>query len=348
MSRILLHLDHRRNSSLLAELLGGRHEPIVSDGHSMFDGKFDLCVLDHFALNRLGDRLRSRKEEEKSAFLPFLLITSRENVGQLARHLWKGLDEVIVSPVQKIEVLARVESLLNTRRLSLELQRRNENLEGFINAMTHDLRAPLRTITGFAEALAEDYPECLDETGKDHVRRIRTSASEMWRLIDALVEFSRLNRNEPVLGTVRPEKLIGEAIASLKERPEARGAEIEVTGECTSVKADATLLRTAIDNILSNAIKYVAPGTTPKISIRCSALHGLCRIEFRDNGIGIAPENRQRIFTPFVRLHGVEEYPGLGLGLPSASKVIEMMGGRLRLDSSSELGSAFSIELGCA
>ena len=348
MSRILLHLDHRRNTSLLADLLARRHEAIVSNSHSMLDEEFDLCVLDHFALNRIGNKLRSRKEAEKSAFLPFLLITSRDNVGKLAQHLWKGLDEVIVSPVQKIEVLARVESLLNARRLSLELKRRNENLEAFINSMTHDLRAPLRTISGFADALSEDYLDCLDETGRDYVRRIRSSTGDMWRLIDALVEFSRLNRNEPVLRTVKPEKLIVEAVASLKERLEAKDAQIEIVGECAAVKADPALLRTAIDNILSNAIKYVAPGTLPKVTIHCSALHGLCRIEFRDNGIGIAPENRERIFTPFVRLHGIEEYPGLGLGLPSASKVLDMMSGRLQLDSSSEHGSTFSIELGCA
>lgn len=345
MSRVLLHLDHKENSNLLAEWLGKRYEVILPDGHLPLDAHFDLCVLDTAALDRLGNQLRARKDAEKSVFLPFLLITSRQNVDSVAQQLWYGLDDVLLAPVEKVELQARVESLLSARRLSLELKLRNEDLESFVDAMTHELRAPLRSITGFADALIEDHVERLDPKGREFVERIRGATGQMWNLIDSLLAFSRVGRREAILQDIGLERAIEESLERIHDHVQSAHARVVMRRPLPVVKADSTLLQIALDNILSNAIKFVAPGVEPSIEISCVKAGGVCRLRIQDNGIGIDPDNQRRIFTPFVRLHGVESYPGLGLGLSAARKVVEMMGGRLELQSAPEKGSSFYIEL---
>lgn len=345
MNRILLNLDHRENSSLLAEWLGKRYHVILPDGHLALDTSFDLCVLDNSALDRVGNQLRTRKEAEKSVFLPFLLITPRQKVDSVAQHLWNGLDDVLLAPVEKVELQARVESLLAARRLSLELKLRNEDLESFIDAMTHDLRAPLRSITGFADALAEDYVEQLEPKGREFLQRIRGAADQMWKLIDSLLAFSRVGRREAILQDLDLERAIAASLENMRDAISSARARIYIARPLPVVKADPTLLQIALDNILSNAIKFVPPGAEPSIAISCVKAGVTCRLCIEDNGIGIEPENRRRVFTPFVRLHGVESYPGLGLGLSAARKVVEMMGGRMELESTPGKGSSFYIEL---
>lgn len=345
MNRILLHLDHKENCSLLAEWLGKRYEIKLPDGHLPLDTAFDLCVLDNSALDRLGNQLRARKEAEKSVFLPFLLITPRQNVDSVAHHLWNGLDDVLLAPVEKLELQARVESLLAARRLSLELKLRNEDLESFIDAMTHDLRAPLRSITGFADALEEDHVEHLDPKGREFLERIRGAAGQMWKLIDSLLAFSRVGRREAILQDLDLERAIAASLENIKDALSSAHARIHIARPLPVVKADPILLQIALDNVLSNAIKFVTPGVEPAVEISCVKAGVTCRLRIQDNGIGIEPDNRHRVFTPFVRLHGVETYPGLGLGLSAARKVVEMMGGRMELESTPGKGSSFYIEL---
>jgi signal transduction histidine kinase len=255
------------------------------------------------------------------------------------------LDDVLLAPVEKVELQARVESLLSARRLSLELKLRNEDLESFVDAMAHDLRAPLRSISGFADALAEDHGEQLDPRGKEFIERIRGATGQMWNLIDSLLAFSRVARREAVLQNLDLERAIEDSLERMKDHIQSTHAQVHIRRPLSVVKADSTLLQIALDNVLSNAIKFVSPGVEPSIEISCVKAGGTCGLRIQDNGIGIDPDDQRRIFTPFVRLHGVESYPGLGLGLSAARKVVEMMGGRMELQSARGKGSSFYIEL---
>ncbi len=120
MSRILLLLDHRGNRQLLIEALSPRYEVIVAESDNFLDSAFDLGIVDGIALDRLWDRIQTRKKAELPAFLPFLFVTARQDIGMATRHLWKSIDELILSPIEKIELQARIEMLLQTRRLSCE------------------------------------------------------------------------------------------------------------------------------------------------------------------------------------------------------------------------------------
>jgi len=156
MSRILLLLDHATNRRLLAEALGVRHEIITAEADDALDLAFDLCVVDGPALDRLWERVRARRAAEEPHFLPFLLVVSRQDVGMATRHLWQTVDELIFSPVEKLELLARVENLLNARRLSAELERRVAERTAMLHASETRLRAILDTEPECVELLAAD------------------------------------------------------------------------------------------------------------------------------------------------------------------------------------------------
>ncbi len=277
--------------------------------------------------------------------LPILLTTSRQNLAVFTGPLVKLVDEVVLTPVEKVELSARVEMLLRARRLSLELRLQKDDLEAFIHAMTHDLRAPLRTVTGFAEAMAEDQSSRLDALGKHHLDRIQAAVRQMWELIESLAEFSRIGRKAIKLRVIELRDLIGDCLAELQEEIAASHADIRVAEGLGCAEADAALLKIAVCNLISNGIKYVAPGVTPHLEISTRQAGNKVQLLFHDNGIGLKADDQQRIFTPFVRLHGVEDYPGLGLGLSATRKVIEIIGGRTGVASEPGEGSTFWIEL---
>jgi signal transduction histidine kinase len=124
-----------------------------------------------------------------------------------------------------------------------------------------------------------------------------------------------------------------------------RDAQIKVKGKPRVIQADPTLLKIALTNLLSNALKFVPEGVKPEITVSASVKHDLCRIEIDDNGIGISKEDQLRIFLPFVRIYSERDFPGIGLGLPSVRKAVELMGGRVGVESKPGKGSRFWIEL---
>jgi len=340
VSRILLLLENRENCRLLADLLGRRHELSTRPQFG-----FDLAIVDRPSLRKHSAFLQTRKAEEDPVLLPVLLAVNRDHFRVFTGPVLKLVDEVVMTPVEKVELSARVEMLLRARRLSLELRLRKDDLEAFIHAMTHDLRAPLRTVTGFAEAMVEDQSARLDEAGKHQLDRIQGAVRQMWELIESLVEFSRIGRKAIKLRAVNLDGLVREAVEELHADVEARHAKVTTTGALGEVEGDPALLKIAICNLISNGIKYVPKDVAPAVEISVRRDDKAVLLLFRDNGIGMKPEDQERIFTPFVRLHGVEDYPGVGLGLAAARKVVEIMGGQTGVTSKLGEGSTFWIEL---
>jgi signal transduction histidine kinase len=342
MSRILLLVEHRQNRRLLADWLGRSYQVEVPEDDGALQDPFDLAILDGPALDRLWDQVRIRKQTEEPLFLPVLLLMSSQGVDLVTRHLWRTIDEVVLRPIEKVELQARVEILLRARRLSVALHRRHVDQEAFLHAMTHELRAPLRAITGFAEELETLSPP--NEEARHCLRRINTAAAQARDIITSLLEYGRLGydmveRRRIALGSV-----IASCLRHLQAEIQAREARITVQGDRVVCSADPTLLKLALTNLLANALTFVAPGESPRITVTAAVARDVGRIEVTDNGIGIAPEDQARLFTPFMRLHGVEEYPGIGLGLATVRKVVELMGGRVGVSSAPGEGSTFWIE----
>jgi signal transduction histidine kinase len=340
MSRILTLLDNAANARVLATLLKPGHEVVSTPADDV-----DLAIVDPASAHRYAELLSTRKRAEDPVFFPVLLVTSRRHAGVFGGPLAALADEIVLTPVEKVELFARLEMLLRARRLSLELRLRKDDLEAFIHAMTHDLRAPLRTVSGFADAMSEDQGERLDASGRHQLDRIQSAVRQMWELIESLVEFSRIGRRAVKMKNVDLDLAVTTCVNEMRREIEMRGAEIEMRGQLGQAEADPSLLKIAICNLISNGIKYVAKDVIPHLEISALRGAGKVHVQFRDNGIGLREEDQQKIFTPFVRLHGEEDYPGLGLGLSATRKVIEIIGGQSGVISSPGQGSTFWIEL---
>jgi signal transduction histidine kinase len=340
VTRILTLLDNAANARVLHPLLATRHDVVSTPVDDA-----DLAIVDAASFNTHAEFLRLRKQSEDPVFFPVLLVTARQNAGIYSGPLASLADEIVLTPVEKVELFARVEMLLRARRLSLELRLRKDDLESFIHAMTHDLRAPLRTVSGFAEAIAEDQGERLDAAGRHQLDRIQTAVRQMWELIESLAEFSRIGRKALKMKTVDLDQAVKICLMEMRREIEMRGAEIETLGALGEAEADPSLLKIAICNLISNAIKYVEKDVAPHLEISALRGAGKVHLQFHDNGIGLREEDQAKIFTPFVRLHGEEDYPGLGLGLSATRKVIEIIGGQSGVYSTPGQGSTFWIEL---
>lgn len=226
-----------------------------------------------------------------------------------------------------------------------ELREVNDELEAFAYSISHDLRAPLRAMGGLSQALLEDYAERLDERGKEYAELIQSSAEHMDRLILDLLAYSRLSRERIELSPVQLDSAIKQALDQIQDDVRRTGAAIAVEKKLPTVIAHRQTLVQLIVNLISNAIKFVADGVVPNVRLRVESDGARARLWIEDNGIGIAPEYHERIFRVFERLHGIEAYPGTGIGLSIVRKGAERMNGRAGVESNGGEGSRFWLEL---
>lgn len=226
-----------------------------------------------------------------------------------------------------------------------QLQETSDQMEAFCYSISHDLRAPLRTIRGFSQAIIEDYASVLDGAGQDYLRRVMSGAEKMDSLIQDLLEYSRIGRSRLIFEEVNLETGVDKVLHQFDEEIELKHARVVIHKPLVSVRGHGPTLEQMLINLLSNALKFISPGVEPEIQIRTTETDRLVRIWVEDNGIGIAPENHLRIFGVFERLHGVEAYPGTGIGLAIVAKGAARMGGRAGVESGVGAGSRFWIEL---
>jgi signal transduction histidine kinase len=226
-----------------------------------------------------------------------------------------------------------------------DLQQTNEALEAFSYSVSHDLRAPLRGIAGLANALQEDYAGELDDTGQRFLTGMKDSAKRMDALIENLLAYSRLARRDFVAQPVDLREAFHDACNQVAADIQRTRAQIQLPSEYPVVVGNRVMLTQIVANLLSNAIKYVPPGKQPKVEVWTQQQDGKARVVFCDNGIGVAPQDQERIFAPFERLHGAERYSGSGIGLAIVKKGVERMNGRTGVESQVGKGSKFWIEL---
>ena len=190
-----------------------------------------------------------------------------------------------------------------------QLTEANAELEAFNYTISHDLRSPLRSMQGFAQALIEDCNEQLDDTGKGYTRRIMTSSQYMDTLLQDLLKYSRLSRTEMDRTTLNLDAVINEVVESLNREIEEKKATLEVHRPLAAVYANLSTLKQVLANLISNALKFTEPDRAPRIRIHTERHGGAVRIRVEDNGIGIAQEHQDKIFGLFERLHNVTRYP---------------------------------------
>lgn len=262
--------------------------------------------------------------------------------------LW--LDGVLFDITERKQIEEKLKKYRNhledlVERRTKELQKAIEELEAFSYSVSHDLRTPLRAMEGFSQALVEDYSDKLDAKGKEFTRRIRNAAQRMENLIHDLLEYSRLSISEIKLYPINLGSVVKRVLRKLEPEIKEKKARVTVEKSMPDVIAHDSILEQVVENLLTNALKFVAPGVKPKVRIWSEQRKERVKLWVEDNGIGISPEYHDKIFKVFERLHGVEKYSGTGIGLAIVRRCMEKLGGNVGLHSSLGKGSRFWIEL---
>ena len=308
--------------------------------------------LDGFGL------VRELRADPRTSSIPVILLSARAGEESAVQGLDAGSDDYLVKPFSARELLARVRThvaLSRARReWTAELERTNRSLEAvngeleaFSYSVSHDLRAPLRHVIGFAQLLEEHARETVDERGRQYLRTITKSANHMARLIDDLLAFSRLGRGELAKRRVDLNVLVHEVCTQVMEQEIATGRVVRwQIDDLNDVKADPALLRQVFVNLLSNALKYSATRVPTQIEVASRAeSDGSVVVLVRDNGVGFDMAYKDRLFGVFQRLHPADEYPGTGIGLANVKRIIHRHGGRVWAESEPDQGATFYFSL---
>ena len=234
-----------------------------------------------------------------------------------------------------------------------ELMETNKQLQAFVYTIAHDLRAPLRGMQAFSTLLLEEESAALSATGQEYARGISKSAHFMNTLLTDLLAFASISQQRMKLASVNLQSVVHEALSRLEQEIQEKKAVVEAVGPWPAVMAHEPTLSQVLFNLLSNALKFIAPGVPPRIRVRAEVVEApelhppgvpMVRVWVEDNGIGVAPQYQEQIFRVFIRLEGAA-YGGTGIGLAIVQKGIERMGGRVGVESALGQGSRFWFEL---
>lgn len=244
-----------------------------------------------------------------------------------------------------IDITERKRSEQELRKHAAALERKNEELDQFTSFASHDLQEPLRKMISFSELLIQDAGDALPDTAKQDLGFISDAALRMRTLVQDLLLFSRSGRSDLKRAPVSLNQCIESAMSELYTRIEESDAVIEYDN-LPSVHADTTLITQLFQNLIGNAIKYRSPDHRPMIRITATHESGKTLVCVQDNGIGVEMNFAERIFEPFKRIHGRDEYEGSGIGLAICRKIVERHDGRIWVEPAPDIGSIFKFTLG--
>lgn len=334
------------------------HGPVDAQSYA----KAILNILDDFGSERvrLNDTQRAvlniledstgektRLEETQRAILN-ILDDSAEEKARLADMQRAALNilEDFDAEKNKVEQTNRemAREIAERKKAEEALEVANKELEAFSYSVSHDLRAPLRSIDGFSQALLEDYTERLDEQGRDYLHRVRAASQRMAQLIDDMLKLSRVTRAELSREEVDLSALAQEIAVELRRAQPGREVEFTVASGLR-VHGDPKLLRIVIENLLGNAWKFTGKRSGARIEFGMTHRDGKPAYFVRDNGVGFDMAYAGKLFGAFQRLHDSREFPGTGIGLATVQRVIHKHGGRVWAEGEVEKGATFYFTL---
>jgi signal transduction histidine kinase len=242
-----------------------------------------------------------------------------------------------------VEVKHTLEQQIRT--LEAGLGNASAHIEAISYTLAHDLRAPLRAMQGFASALVEDHGERIGPEGRDFAQRIEQAAERQNRLLSDLLSYCRLAYQTLEMTPTELNEVLAEVVGELGPQISTRKASLEIAGRCPELLVHRDTLKDMLAHLLMNALKFVPESRLPRVRVRCQPKAKSIRLWIEDNGVGIAPDHRERIFHIFERLDPERDYSSTGVGLAIVRKGAERMGGRCGVESKLGRGSRFWIEL---
>lgn len=320
------------------------------------------------------------RERERSRHIPIIFLTGMDKTGEMMFQGYSaGAVDYLVKPIQTdvllakvgvfielaqarqklhLEVLERTRVAMEISQLNQALEEKNrelvdrsaqlqetvQELERYSYSISHDMRAPLRAMKGYADILIEEAAPGMTAEHQAFLQKIASAAKRLDRLIEDVLSYSLLSRSKFTLTPIDADQLVREIIEQYPglQPPEA---DIRIEGRLPMVWANEAILTQCISNLLGNAIKFVPPQVTPRIVVRASVEGEEATLWFEDNGIGIAPRDLDRIFGIFVRVHASESYQGTGIGLSIVRRAAEKMGGKVGVESTLGEGSRFWLRI---
>lgn len=245
------------------------------------------------------------------------------------------------------KIFRLIETARASERRRIEIEQLNDELERFNYSVAHDLRAPLRGISGFGQALREDYAEQLPPKARDYIDKMQRAAAQMDTLINDLLKYATVGQQKLRQEPVALDAVVRATQALLENEIRSRNAVIKLSGPLPSVLADPTLLQIVLLNLLGNAIKFVASGVQPVVEIAAHTNADRVVVHITDNGLGLPPEAQEKIFRIFERFH--PDYVGSGIGLAIVHRAIERLDGKIGVEPApTGTGSCFWIDLPAA
>src|ERR1700722_9778328 len=361
--RILWADDNADMRNYVRRLLDARYDvTAVADGLNAIAHALDkppdhipddvmIPDLDGFGL------LVALRKDQRTHPIPVILLSARAGEESAVEGLNAGADDYLAKPFSAKELLARVRTHLELARLrrqwATQLEEANKELEAFSYSVSHDLRAPLRGIDGFSKALLENYGERLDDQGRRYVERVRAAARKMSRLIDDMLNLSRVGRSPLHKQSVDLSAVARDVVADLREKDSARAVTVDIPDGLTAF-ADPAVISIVLVNLFGNAWKFTANQPEARIAFesrRVDATKSTAAetvFAVSDNGAGFGMAYAAKLFLPFHRLHRDSEVEGTGLGLATVHRLISRHGGRIWADSAPGKGATFFFTLGAS
>lgn len=290
-------------------------------------------VRTHVTIGRLEWELRAtnRTLEER-------VVARTAELREANRQLTEQIEERKRAEAEVRKLNAELEE--RVRQRTTQLESANHELEAFSYSVSHDLRAPLRSIDGFSRILLEDYANKVDDEGKDSLIRVRAAVQRMGRLIDDMLQLSRHTRREMRFSTVDLSAQARAIVEELQHAEPNRPVEITIAPGLV-VEGDAGLMRVVLENLLGNAWKFTGRQPHPKIEFGRTMRDNVPVFYVRDNGTGFDMAHAKNLFGAFQRLHSPDEFPGTGVGLASVQRIVHRHGGRVWGEGEVDRGATF-------
>ncbi|ETR72165.1 MAG: two-component hybrid sensor and regulator [Candidatus Magnetoglobus multicellularis str. Araruama] len=360
-THVLIIDDNYDDAKKYQEMLSTMTSPYTTNEHvstlikafsRLKKGGVDLILLDLFLPESKSIKTLN-KTHDRFSTIPIIALTRFGDEDTGVKAVGEGaMDYLVKGDITKNAFIRSIRYSLERhrvedaeRKIAEKLRHANAELEGFTYSVSHDLRAPLRSIIGFSEIIDKRYRDRkLDEKGQHYLNNIIQAGKQMGMLIDDLLDYSRVGQGGLSVESVDLNELFSKIIKGLTSKISETKGTIHVPDDLPVIKSNATLVTQIFSNLLSNALTFHHQDIPPVIELTHEDLSHYWSITVSDNGIGIPTEHHERIFKVFQRLHTQDEYVGTGIGLSIVKKAIQHMGGNISLDSTPGKGTSFTIK----
>lgn len=350
MPRLLLVDDQPSNLHSLGSILADDYDLVVATSGqqalSIASGNQppDLVLLDVMMPEMDGHEVcRRLKADARTCSIPVIFVTALDKDEDLKLGFEMGGEDYITKPIKPLVVQARVRnqiSLLHKTRELVKaksaLEHSNQELEQFAYAISHDLRQPLRMISSYLGLLKRSVKDSLNNEQIQFMETAMYSAQRLDEMVLGLLNYSRVGRVDAGFERIDTHQCLDEALTYLHTDIEEQQAEVSVSGEWPELSASFQEMTRLFQNLISNALKYVQPETRAKVTVRSQVDDEFWLVEVEDQGIGVDPDQQERLFKVFSRLHNRSQYEGNGVGLALCRKIVEHHLGHIDIDSRGE------------